>query len=464
MTLRQPISPEQIADHVVSYCLQMSLLGAALAASLLLGADPAPPTAPLAALVSAERARSVASPPAEPPLPARHLPHSRAVERREDDCGHCRLGRMHRPLPFDHPDYPELLYVLATHFDEKRRYFLAEAAALAPELAAAAAHPRKAEQLQARRTKFLAQAVEAAEQMVKLLKALVTTPQLASSPHIEEALYLYALELDALGRRAEQHDAERRLHQTYPQSPYRPHLDIVAAHRALARRELTAARALYDQVLASSARELHAHAHLGRGWSYLRAESGEAPRPGLALAAFTRALELAATDDLLPSLHAGLVHAFAAAGRPAQAPALFDRLAALPKPLDRRSIALQERLALAYTARGQHRESAEVYRALQQAHPHDPERCTWQQRTVLAAAAARDHTALLREALRLGDVWQIDSDSTHHPSVLRRCREATLTTLLELTRDWRRTADPRADQTCAALARLFPDQPLVQCP
>lgn len=313
--------------------------------------------------------------------------------------------------------------------------------------------PHKAAELGARRARLLVAVKESSERMVESLKALVTTPQLAHSPLREEGYYLYILELGALERYGEQQDAAQEFARLYPHSAYQPHLEVVAGHRALARRELTPARAHYRRVLASAARELHAHAHVGLGWSYLRAEAGEGPRADLALAAFTRALELAIPDDLLASADDGLVHAFAGAGRASRAARLFDRLAA------RRSIALQERLALVYFARGQIEESRQIYVALQRRHPDDPGQCSWQQGVVLSAAAVGDPDATFSEAVKLGEVWQgiRGGDRVLSNAVRRRCRDDALNNLIALARHWELVGDqPRADQTCAAVARLFP--------
>lgn len=434
----------------------MSLLGAALAVSLLVG-DPAP-SAPLADLVAAERARNAALPPREPPLPERFAPRLRdMVKRRGDDGSTCCIYKLPRPVKVDgvdDPEYPAMLFHMAIDADERSRYDREEAAYLAQDIAH---RPHKAAELLPRRAGLLVAAKESSERMIELLKVLVTTPQLAHSPLREEGHYLYILELGALVRLGEQQDAEQEFVRLYPRSAYQPHLDIVAGHRALARRELSVARARYRRVLASAARELHAHAHVGLGWSYLRAEAGEGPRSDLALAAFTRAFELAVTDDLLASADDGLVHAFAGAGRAAGAARLFDRLAARSQPAARRSIALQERLALVYFARGQIEESRQVYVALQRRHPDDPGRCTWQQGVVRIAAAVGDPDATLREAVNLGEVWQGIRGGVLPDAVRRRCRDDALGNLMALARHWELVADqPRADQACAAVARLFP--------
>ena len=175
----------------------------------------------------------------------------------------------------------------------------------------------------------------------------------------------------------------------------------------------------------------------------MRAAAGEGPRPDLALAAFTRAIEVAADDGpTLDSARDGLVHAFAAAGRPVRAAALFTRLAALPRPVERRDVALLERLALAYFARGQPRESAVIDRELLRRHPADPEACTWQTRLLLTAVATRDLAAQRREAQRLAALWQRwQSDPRHPDEIQRKCRDAARDALIDLTRAWR-PADP----------------------
>lgn len=433
----------------------MSLLGAALAVSLLVG-DVAP-SAPLADLVAAERARNAALPPREPPLPERFTPRLRdVVKGRGDDGGGCCIYKLPKPVKvdgIDDPEYPAMLFRMAIDADERRRHDREEAANLDQDMVH---RPHEAAELGPRRAGLLVAAKEASERMIELLKVLVTTPQLAHSPLREEGFYLYILELGALERLGEQQNAEQEFARLHPHSAYQPHLDIVAGHRALARRSLTSARTRYRRVLASSARELHAHAHVGLGWSYLRAEAGEGPRADLALAAFTRALELAITDDLLASAHDGLVHAFAGAGRAGRAARLFDRLAALPQPAARRSIALQERLALAYFARGQFEESRQIHVALQRRHPDDPGQCSWQHGVVLLAAAVGDPDATLREAVNLGEVWQGIRGGVLPDAVRRRCRDDALGNLMALARHWELVDQPRADQVCAAVARLFP--------
>ena len=441
----------------------MSLLGAALALSFVL-ADPG--SQPLAAQIAAERARNASLPPILPSPPPRFAPHLRAVEQREDSCGDCRLQplRKLKPMGPDDPGYEALLMALVHHFDAKRQYFLDQSNALADSLDNAIRDRKKAlaDQLRSKQRKFQAQTVEAIEQMVKLLKLLVTAPKLAASPPAEEAYYLYIVGLDELGRRAELSDAQATFKQRYPQSLYQIHLDIQAAHRALSTNDLTAARATFERVLADKRSELHANAHLALGWSHMRSEAGEAPRPDLALASFIRAIETATPPDpnTLQSALDGLVHAFAAAGRPRHAFALFTRLTAATPPAERRAIALHERLALAHFARGQLHDSAEVYRELMRRHPEDPQQCAWQHRLLLTAAAAHDPDAQLRETLKLGDAWQRMRDTNHLQAVKRQCRDEALAALTDMTNHWHTTAE-----LCATHTRLFPREPsLAQCP
>ncbi len=457
----------------------MSLLGATLAASLFLGAPaPSATATPLAEHIAAERARNASQPPSPPPSPPRYAPKMTATQVPANVCETCRGQPFirYRAPDINSPEFAPFLLTLVGHFDQKRQYFATEVAAVDAEIAATnPRHTQKIRQLRAKRSKFRGQANEASEQMVKLLKVLVTTPQFSTSPVLEEALYILVLELDTLGRIPERDDIQQRLRQDYPTSPYRLHLDLLAAHDALARNQLTAARALYEKFLTAPVHELKATAHLGLGWSYLRSEAGEAPRPDLALAAFTRAIETSLVphpatapsqqspppDPVLASAHAGLVHAFAAAGRPADAAALFTRLADLPQPMVRRSLALLERLALAYFARGQHRESASIYRDLQRLHPGDPQQCVWQTRLLLTTIPLHDRDAQLREALHLGDAWQQYRESGHPQSLRNRCRDDARAALTELTLHWRGLADPRADATCAAYLERFPHEPTI---
>jgi tetratricopeptide (TPR) repeat protein len=443
----------------------MSLLGAALALSFML-ADP--PGQPLAAQISAERARNTSLPPTLPTPPPRFAPHLRAVEQREDSCGDCRLQPLRKIKPVDpnSPGYEALLMAFVHHFDAKRQYFLDQSNALADSLDNAIRDRKKAlaDQLRSKRRKFQAQTVEAIEQMVKLLKLLVTTPKLAASPPAEEAHYLYIVELDELGRRAESSDAQTSFTQRYPNSRYQIHLDILAGHRALATNDLTAARATFERVLTDPRSELHATAHLALGWSHMRSEAGEAPRPDLALASFIRAIETAIPDapptTHTQSAHDGLVHAFAAAGRPKHAFDLFARLTAATPPAERRAIALLERLALAYFARGQHRESAEVYRELMRRHPEDPQRCTWQHRLLLTVAATQDRDAQLRETLELADTWRRMRDTNHRQAIKRQCRDDALAALTGMATHWHTAAE-----LCATHTSLFPrDPPPSLCP
>jgi hypothetical protein len=129
--------------------------------------------------------------------------------------------------------------------------------------------------------------------------------------------------------------------------------------------------------------------------------------------------------------------------------------------VDRRDITLLERLALAYFARGQHRESAVIYRDLQRLYPSDPQACTWQTRLLLTAVAAHDHNAEQREALRLADTWRQYRESGHPRSLRSRCRDDARAALTELTLHWRSLADPRADATCAAYLERFPHEPKI---
>ena len=457
----------------------MSLLGATLAASLFLDAPPPSLTAtPLAEHIAAERARNASQPPHQPPPPPRYAPRMTSTQVPANVCETCRDQPFirYRAPDINSPEFARHILTFVGHFDQRRQYFATQLAALDLEIAATnPRHIQKLSQLRAKRGKFSDQATEASEQMVKLLKTLVTLRKPAKSPFIEEALYLFVLELDALGRTPERDDAERRLAQDYPTSSYRLHLDLLAAHDALTRNQLIAARALYEKFLTAPVHELRASAHLGLGWSYLRSESGEAPRPDLALAAFIRAIETAVVphpattssnpspplDPVLASAHAGLVHAFAAAGRPADAAALFTRLADLPQPMDRRSLALLERLALAYFARGQHRESATIYRELQRLHPDDPQQCVWQTRLLLTTIPLHDRDAQLREALHLGEAWQQYQGSSHPQSLRLRCRDDARAALTELTLHWRGLADPRADATCTAYLDRFPHEPKI---
>ena len=92
-------------------------------------------------------------------------------------------------------------------------------------------------------------------------------------------------------------------------------------------------------------------------------------------------------------------------------------------PSERRSTALLERLALAYFARGEHRESATIYRDLLALHPDDPRQCHWQARLLLAAILARDPAARAREAQRLTDVARRGTaDPRLGEADRRRCR------------------------------------------
>lgn len=437
----------------------MLLLGAALTLALL----EAPPAVPaLTSLADAERARNNSLPPTRPaPPPRTGRPPARLADEYEGRLK--KLNPLLKATEVTHPDYPDLLMRLAQHFDEKQQYFLEQAAHIDVEIAATdPAKSQKLHVLHAKRTKFQAQAREASEQMVKLLKALVSTPALGKSSLIPEALLVYSIELFRLGRDAEAKDAAIRLIQDYPDSPYVTNVYLRFAHYYLAHGKLTDARQLFDMVLTSPAIELHPNANVGLGWSWLRSESGEAPRPDLALTAFVHAIEskIAADDATVRSARDGLVHAFAAAGRPERAAALFQRLTTAPHPT-----LLLERLALAYTARGEHRESATIYTALAALEPSSPMRCTWQMRNLLTAVAARDPESQLRHTLALADLWRQQRDtSTHAQSVRRQCRDDTRTALTALAQQWH-THDPaRTTKLCTTYLDLFPNDPIPQCP
>jgi len=413
----------------------MSLLAAALAFAL---GDPSPSSAPLAAQIAAERARNTSFPPILPTLPPRFTPHLRSVRGPEDIPDEGRIERVRRSVDINHPDFPAQILSHVKYSDAKRSYHQSRATELGDRSGSA---------------DHLARANEASEQTIKLLKILFTTPQLARNPFIEEAMYLCILELEALGRAAEMRDLQQRLLREHPNNRYQIHLDIRAAHRSLAHGELTAARRVFERAIADPDPSLHASAHLALGWSYLQSESGEAPRPDLALASFTRAIEATtrADPDTLRSAHDGLVHALAASP-PAVAIATILRLTAATNPAKRLTVGQLERLALYTFARGQFLESAELYRHLLQHHPDDPQQCTWQLRLLLTAVAARDPGAQRRETLALADISQQWHDnSRHHPAHRQRCQDDARTALSALT--------PHDEELCAAHRRLFPDAP-----
>ena len=118
---------------------------------------------------------------------------------------------------------------------------------------------------------------------------------------------------------------------------------------------------------------------------------------------------------------------------------------------------------LAYFARGQHRESATVYRGLLKRHPDDPETCAWQTRLLLTAVALHDRDAQLREALRLAAAYERLPDRQSAASTVTRCRDDARDALTDLTTQWHTADPPRAIKTCAAHDRLFPDHPLPHC-
>ncbi len=437
----------------------MSLLGAALAA-MVLSQDPAPTTT-LAERVAAEHARNATLPPFVPTTLPRIAPTPKVVPSASDeDCG-C-IARIKLPtIDSNHPDYPDKLLQLAAHFARKQQDHLAHVAELDADIAASNHHIRT-DQLRARQAKARAQAHEAHEQMLKILKVLVSTPSYKPGRAIEEGLYLYSQELHILGREREGKDAAIRVIQEYPKGRYASRAYAMFGLYYLTKHKLSDVRGLFEHVLAAPVHDPDADtaSHLGLGWSYLRSEAGEAPRPDLALAAFTQVIETTSQDhDILRSAHDGLVHSFAAAGKPSRAAALFTRLAALPQPVDRRDITLLERLALAYFARGQHRESAVIYRDLQRLYPSDPQACTWQTRLLLTAVAAHDHNAEQREALRLADTWRTLRDEQRHPKPIReQCRDDARDALIDLTNQ-RPPDDPSRPALCAVHRDLFPKSP-----
>jgi tetratricopeptide (TPR) repeat protein len=441
------------------------MLRLAMVVAVVLG-DPGGPAAvrPLTEHVAAEHARNASLPPLAPPRPTPPSPR-RGLPKYEPEpvTG---IYTIRKATPFDHPDYPELLLDLALTFAAKRTYYLDEAAALDDGIrAVTAAHAEalrsgrdagrqgalaaEAERLRSRREKFRVQAAEAGEQQHKLLRVLITTPTFKGRP-VEEALYLHARERAAEDR-PEGFDAALRLIQEFPDSPYRAYAYALFAHRYLLRGKPAYARQIVSKLLVAPPAPLAASLQLYLGWSYMRSGAGEGPLPDLALAAFTRAVAASTTsDETLRSAHDGLVHAYAAAGRPDRAHVLFDRLA------PDRSVALQERLALAYFARGQHRESATAYRGLLRRHPDAPDACAWQMRLLLTAVARRDLDAQLREATRLATLGERSTDP--------RCRADARDALTDLAQQWHVGDPPRATRICAAYARLFSDRPIPPCP
>ena len=431
----------------------MSLLGAALAATVLFQ-DPAPATT-LAERMAAEHARNAALPPFVPTALPRVTSSVPPKKVEPSDCCIKSLKSLLAAPSIEDPTYPTLLMSLVAYHDERRKHVLVLSAEVDADLADTAPekHQRIA-QLHAKRATFQVQVREASEKMVNLLKVLVSTPQRHFARHLEEALYLYVQELQALGREVEAKDAAIRLIQGHRDGRYAARAYTMFGLYYLGKGKLTDARNLFERVLARATRDADADAisHLGLGWSYLRSEAGELPRPDLALAAFIRTIESAPHNSILRSAHDGLVHAFAAAGRPDHAFPLFTRLAALPQPL-------LGRLALAYFARGQHRESAVIYRDLIRLHPSDPQACTWQTRLLLTAVAAHDRTAEQHEALRLATTWKTWRDEQRHSKTIRRqCRDDTRDILIDLTNQ-RPPDDPARTALCTAHRDLFPDDP-----
>lgn len=441
----------------------------ALVVALMLGDAGPSAVSPLDARIAAERARNASQPPVVVAAPERYAPRLRAVTRHVagDDCPGCPQRLRRYPARVDDPEgYSQVLLALVAHFEAKRSRALAEVAAIDVEIAAARGRRAKVEQLQGRRARSLARADEDGEQVLKLLKALVSTPQLGKGPNVEEGLYLYVLELDLQGRDGERTAARQRFAREFPNSRYQSHLVHALAHRRLAHNQLTAARASFEELLAIPGSELHPDAHVAIGWSHLRSEAGEAPRPDLALAAFIRALEAlppgGVADPRRRSAQDGLVHAFAAAGRPGRAVALFTRLVPAG-PVEDPAVELLERLGLAYFARGQHRDSARIYGELLRLRKDDPRACGWQMRVLLAAVAFHDHAAQLREALRLGDMWRRGAVELP-PDVSQRCHDDAREALSDLADRWHTAAPSRTEKICAAVRRLFPDEPIAGCP
>jgi hypothetical protein len=400
--------------------LLTTLLTAALRLAPVLAEPPQP--AALSAFIAAERARSASLPPRLPSPPPRLSTRMDLLvaEYRRNSPPNARV----RLLSPSDPRYPDDLLRLAGFQDEQRTVCLAEYARLAAEVPD---DPQRASRIRERQVKLTALADEAADNLLRLLRNLVRSPEL--TPHLtDEWLYLYALELTARDHRLEATDTLARLAADFPRSPLLPHLKLVVAVHELTRGRLLRARQLFTMVLASPARELHAHARVGLGWSWLRAAPDAPLRVDLAVDNFIHAYTANPGAPLDPALRTsredGLVHAYAAAGRPDRAAWLFTRLADTPG--ERRSTALLERLALAHFARGEHRESAAIYRALQALHPDDPRQCAWQARLLLAAIADRDPVARARETRRLADLdrhWT--TAQLHARADRRRCNEAT---------------------------------------
>ncbi len=438
---------------------------------------PRTPTA-LAARIEAEKTRAASKKPlVAPSPPPRFAPRLRAL--RPDppalvECTICPLPKQRPIAEYDTAAYADELLRLVGHFDEKRDHFTTSAAALDDDIAAAELHaPQKASQLRSKQGKLLGHATEASEQMVKLLKVLITSPRLPQQ-NTEEGLYLSVIELGRLGRAVEMQDAHQRLVREHPGSVYLKHLELAAAHRALASGRLAEARTHFETVLKGPPPELHANSLYALAWLQLQPDIGVPPRPELALTAFVRVIEATLagplTDDLTALRHAaqdGLVRAFADAGRPRQAVALFQRLGDLPHLAEQRAPELLEALALTYFTRGQHEQSAELYRDLfNKLYPEHPQRCTWQTSLLLTAVGTGDRDVQAREAQRLGELWRQWHAEQHHRQVdILRCQEDARTALSQLAMHWHddadttgdRTSHARAGQTYAAYLQLWPE-------
>lgn len=376
--------------------------------------------------------------PASPPLPAEmfvHPPRPPQVE--IDDCCITRL----RPRAVDvgHPDYPKLLMRLANHFIEKREYFETQREAIGEAIVEAdeRGNSTKAAALRAKQAKFEEQSREASEQAVKLLKALTTTPTMARSAEIPEALLLSALETARLGKVIEMRDVALRLAQEFPDSRHVVGALLVLAEHELGRGATVTAAALYDRALTIAKGATRAYALVQRARCELQGRA--TPKAIERLTAAIEATSAAMTTEaafaerlrrLRDAAREELVRAVAASGSPpGRAWPLLQRAGAGATAAEQVAPELLARLAEVYFETGSYAASTAAYEQLAALFPDDRRRCGWQERVVANSLASADRAAQWREVDRLAGRWEALKMGSEKQQIKRTCRYAAVTAM-----------------------------------
>ncbi len=380
------------------------------------GDDPWPARTPEERLAEARRATARLL--STPPLTADEPPRSHRLPPELIDQSIVNVNRRLEEIAVDDPQHPDLLFRLADLYLDKKQHLTLEARALHGKQREA---ERRGEAAVAQGFGVAQQRREdaaraASQRAVEVLTSLVDDPRFARYLRIDQALYLLGVELGELGREQEMTAAYHRLLRErsgqFFALIYRNFGDFY-----FERGRHDEARKFYAKVV-DNYRDSRVYIYglymLGR----CEVRGGEVER-ARGLARIVEAFGLSHDDQradrredrrLRPEIGAALVDAYADAGEPGAALALFTRAHDGQRQPEARARKMLGRLAATYFHRGRYPESIVAYRVLQSNETSALARCSWQWRVFLSSlgtgdadAMARERAALLRDVDDLGD-------------------------------------------------------------